>query len=805
MRPWFEILLQDLGYARRQAGKNLSFTLVCMAVLSIGIGSATAVFAALYETLLKPPPYRDFARLVFIHNVFPNAQVRTPVSGPEFEFLSTQRKMFDETAAYIFSDFTMTGAGFPRHVDGVNASASLFSMLGIPPELGRTLNPGEDHTGAAEVVLMSDAMWRNAFGSDPHIIGRTVYLNGEPHRIIGVMPRSFAFPSPATELWVPLALGRKDLLPGASGRDWLQMMAHIAPGLSHRRVSSTLADLSRAYASLFPEYYSARTGWHFSITPLVKQQTQAVRGWLLLAFGVVLCILLIACSNVSALLLVRASVRHREWAIRTAVGASPARVVRQLLTETAVLVITGCGGGIMFALGIIRAVAIYAPVSLRHTNLEIWAYMFALALSGVSAVLAAAFPVCSYLRMLPQQSLPSAGSRFASSRSLRKRNILVAVQIGIAVSLIFTAAELSRSLARLLDVKVGFSPEHVWSAAIQLPQLGYGTAERRSEFFQNLVNGVSNLPGVESASAGLIPFSPDGNWVGELRFPGRPKRSVRPSSIFNLALPGYFRTLRIPLVRGRTFMPEDNANSVRVVVINQAFAKEYFGHEDPVGKLVANERASGQPATIIGVVGNIVNGKLAAPQRPEIYWPELQAGNSAMYLVVRQTKRMDIDREVRELLYRADPGVALFGAETMAARVRDSLKLRRFITQLLNGLALVGILLAGLGLYGALAYLTEVRRHELAIRMAVGASPAGAAMLVLRQGVTIALAGLSLGVALALLSARAVRSFLFGVSAVDPCVIAYTLAALLVLVMSSAWLPALRAARTDPLVALRED
>jgi putative ABC transport system permease protein len=802
----------DLIYGLRQIKRNRSVTLLCVMVLAIGIGATTAVFAVLYDALLKPLPYRAANRLVYVHNEFPSSQLgRANVSAADYADLTLNRGLFSETAAYYFNDFTLSsvgGSGYAQHVDAVNASATLFSMLGIHPRLGRAILSEDDRYGAPKVVVLSDSLWRTRFDADANIVGRTIQLDSEPYQIIGVMPADFNFPYPATQMWVPLALSPEDYSSNRRGNKWLWMLARLAPGQTQESTNAMLRAVGHSFAAQYPDDYSEKTGWHFSVEPMVVEQTRNVRSWLLLAFGAVICVLLIACTNVSGLLLLRGSVRGRELAVRSALGASAARLVRQILTETALVVLMSCGAGLGLAIALVRLIKTYGPI--HRTQIEPWALSFALGLCVVSTFAAGLLPAILSSRVSPEQALRAGASR-ASTGQTRWRGVLVAGQIAIAIALLFTADALGRSFTKLLEVSPGFSAYRVWTASVQLPQRTYATNASHASFFRDLVDRIAALPGVESASAGMsLPFS-SGGYTADMYLPGRPEMAVRPAARVDQVLPSYFETLRIPLRKGRTFTPHDDLNSPPVVVVDEEFAREYFPGEDPIGKLVANNGhgdfagSRDHPATVIGVVGNVATRELGAPPRPEIYWPQLQLPNSAVFLVVRQAGQTDVTSAVREILHKQDASVALFDVETMPARIMDSVKLRRFVAWLLDSFAAVGMILAALGLYGTLAYLVQLRRREIAIRMALGATPPNVRGLVARYGFSLVLAGLIPGALLCSLAARATRSFLFRVAPLDLWTITSTVAGLLLLVAIATWSPVAQAASVSTLAMLHEE
>ncbi|HEV2198080.1 MAG TPA: ABC transporter permease [Candidatus Acidoferrum sp.] len=798
--------MSDVAYGLRQIKRNPSLTALCVMVLAIGIGSATAVFAVLYGVLLKPLPYREANRLVYVHNEFPSSQLgHTFASAPDYADLTAHREIFSETAAYYYNDFTMSSASaseYAQHVDVVNASASLFFMLGTPPQLGRAFLPEEDRFGAPKVVLLSDSFWKSKFGADPKILGRTIQLDAVPYQVVGVMPADFNSPPfSATQMWIPLAL-RPEAYTADRGGKYLNMLGRLAPGVTLETANAMLATVGHRLAAQHPDEYPEATGWHFSIEPMLAERTKDVRKWLLLAFGAVVCVLLIACTNVSGLLLVRASVRRRELAVRSALGASSGRLVRQILTETALFVVMGCVAGVGLAITLLHLINTYGP--LHHAQIEPWTLAFALALCVISTFLAGLLPAMLSSRVSLEQAL-RAGAGRASTGQTHWRGVLVAGQIAIAVALLFTATALGRSFAKLLEVSPGFSVDRVWTASVQLPERSYSASASHASFFRNLVDRIAALPGVESASAGIsLPFS-SGGYTADLYFPGRPEPTVRPAARVDQVLPDYFETLKIPLLKGRTLTSQDRQGSPPVVVIDEEFARVYFPGEDPIGKLIANNCCHDQPSAVVGIVANVATRDLGAPRRPQIYWPQLQEPNSAMFLVVRQAGQTDVTSAVREILHQQDPSVALFDVESLPARILDSVKLRRFVAWLLNSFALVGLTLAALGLYGTLAYLVQLRRREIAIRMALGATPPDVARLVAQYSLSLALAGLIPGVLLCAFAERLTQSFLFHVTPFDLSILMPTALGLLVLVAIATWSPVAQAAAVNTLTTLHDE
>lgn len=786
----------------RQIRRNAALAATCVLVLGIGIGSTTAVLTILYDIVLKPLPYRNPDQIVVVHNEFPRSSVtRTGVSAPDFVDLSAHPNIFRDTAAYFFNDFTMTGTLYARHVDAVNATASMFPLLGIRPALGRTFTSDEARAGAG-VVVLSDALWRGTFGGDARVIGRTIALDGRPYEIIGVMPAEFQFPYPATQMWVPLSLSPARLAPRERGRQWLQMIARLAPRTTPDRANAALAEIGHALATAYPDVYRESTGWRFSCQRLGEQQTAALRGWLGLACGGVLCVLLIACINAAGLLLVRMTARQGEWAVRAALGATPLRLFRQVVTETALLGFGAYLTGLAFAAVVLRLINTFGP--LRPVAFGSWSYFFAVTVAMGSTLLVGILPTTVF-RRLSLDAFLKAGSGRLSSRPTRFRDLLVAGQIAVAVALLFTATALTRSVINLLNVPLGFSADRVWTGAIQLPDRTPASDPTSSRFFQSLSRRISALPGVEAASAGdHVPFNLSGVQVTHLRLPGAVTEDVRPVAAINTVLPGYFATLRIPLLSGRFFSKQDQPDTQPVAIVDRAFARQYFQGKDPIGQLVATA-SDEPPLSIVGVVGSVAIGDLAEPDRPQLYVSALQRGQSETYLVVREARGQDVTAAVRQQLRAMAPNVALFDVSRLQDRVSHSLRVRRFVALVLGAFAGLGVLLAAFGLYGTLAYAVELRRREIAIRLAVGASSGSIRRLFAGRGLRIACAGLAPGLLAAIAVASMGESFLFGVSPLDAWTMVATLAGFGLLALVATWAPAARAARSDILPVLRAE
>jgi len=800
------MLVRDLRFALRQFRHQPVFSLLAISILALGIGASSAVFSLLYDAVLKPLPYPDAGRLLFIHNAFPKHQVAvTGVSGFDYAEVKRHTGVFSNAGVFFWNDLNLTGAGEPRHVDVVNMSASVFETLGLKPQIGRTFSEAEDQHGAPGTAVLSENLWRSAFASDPQVLGRVIHLNSLPYTIIGVMPRAFDFPSRETQLWIPTGFRQGEFtLEGGRMEKWLHMVARVAPSASPQKVEAALAAISDSLASRYAPFYPKNEGWHFTARRLAEEQTDSVRRWLYLAFAAVFSVLLIACINVSGLLLVRGAARTGEIAVRLAMGATQKRIVRQILSETLVLTVPGAALGLILAVWAVPLVNLYGPLP-RPTSIHLWTLFCALALALVSALVAGLLPALLTARLPIEEGLKRAAARTSTVRG-SWRDIAVAAQLAVAVALVFTATLLSRSFLNLTRTPTGFAQAHVWTGGVfWFGGNATGGQPWNTQFFEPLLEQLSSLPGVERASAGnALPFNPSGVWTEALRLPGRPKMTPPPEAQIGIVLPGYFETLGIPLVRGRTFTSRDRAGAPPVAVIDEELARRYFPGEDPLGKPVGSGGAE-TPARIIGVVGSVHNRDLGGPPEPQVYYPELQERADAAYLVLRTKGDADPTAAVRKSIALLNPGVALFDVRTMDERVATSLHLRRFVAFLLNGLAFTGLLLAAVGLYAALAHLVELRRREIGIRIALGAVPSQIVRMTVARGGLVVAAGLVAGSLAAAAAGLAVRSQLFGIELSDPLTWICVVAAILVAAALSAVIPAHRAARIDPALALRHE
>jgi len=799
------VMHSDLRFALRQIAREPRSAVVAMLVLALGLGAATAVFSVLYQILLKPLPYRDADRIVFLHNSFPKEQLALAgVSSFDYVEIRRHKQLFSEAGVYYFNDLTMTGAGVARHVDPVNVSASFFRVLDVKPALGRVINEADDRFGAPKVAVLSDGFWRSAFQRNPNVLGRSIQLDGEAYTIIGVMPRAFEFPYPATQLWLPVAFRPAELSGMGRLDKWLHMIARLAPGVTAAQAQAGLQTVGHGLAEHFPAFYPEKTGWHFALKPIRQEQTEGIRVWLLLAFGAVFCVFLVACANASGLLLIRWSARSNELAVRAALGAGQRRIVRQILTETLLLAAGGCGAGVLLALWAVRLSNRFSPVG-HGAQIETWTILFALGMALLSTFAAGLAPAWAGAKV-PLEQMLKAGATRTATRGSGGRTLFLAGQIAVAVTLLSSATLLSRSFLKLMQVPPGFAPERVWSGSVALPRSWHSGAAANLHFFKQLVDGVRALPDVQSAAGCTAPpFNASGPETLDVFFQARHQFSYQPQAEANGVLPGYFETMKIPLRAGRFFNDRDGTTRERPLIVDEEFARVYFAGENPLGKLVGIGGERDHPGRIVGVVGNVENSQMEGRHKPEIYWPFTEETANAMYLVARTKNDADVTGSVRSVLANQSRDVALYDVASMSERISESLKVRRFLAWLLNGFAAIGLVLAALGLYGSLAHLVQLRRREICVRLALGATRHDILGTVMRQAASVLVAGLFLGVGGAAAAALLIRNRLFQVHFYDPLTWTIILVALAIAAAVAACLPALRALRVQPMDALREE
>jgi putative ABC transport system permease protein len=810
---------QDLKYGIRMLAKSPGFTAIAILTLALGIGANTAIFSVVNAELLRPLPFRDSSRLASVATS--NARTHSTsgaMSYPDFLDLQAQNQVFVKMAAYTDGSFTLTGVAQPAHIVGSSVSASLFDVLGVAPELGRTFLPDEDQPHH-HAVIISHQLWVARFAGDPHIIGREITLDKNAYSVVGVMPPSFQYPlqRKTSTLWTTMAplLESADNQPTIAqerGAHFLRSIARLKPGVS---VKQAQAGMDVIMASLSKQYPDTNKHWGAHVVSEQYRMTRSIRPALFLMMIAVGFVLLIACVNVANLLLARATARAREIAIRAALGAGRNRLVKQLLTESFLLALIAGGLGLLLARWgseiLVRMSAEQLPRSSEiHVDGPVMAFTLGIAvLTGVLFGLAPALHVshANIVDSLKEGAL----STTASKARFGLRSSLVVVEMALALVLLVSAGLLIRSLMRMQQVNPGFDAQNVMTASIDVPDAKYSDPQK-AEFFRILIPKLGALAGVQSAAA-VYPLPMSGDEMRTtFEIEGRPvPQSEEPASSLRDVTPNYFATMRIPLLQGRDFDARETAQSGPVVIVNEALARQYFPGESALGKHIKPGISSGpgEPLLreIVGVVGNVKFSDLTSEWMPESYLPSAQLPFGSMTLVTRSAQDPHgVAKMLKATVQSMDPDIPTYAEKAVEEYLDGALSVPRFNTSLLALFAALAMLLTSVGLYGVISYSVVQRTHEIGIRMALGAKPRDMMSLIVGQGLRLGLLGVGIGFVVALGLTHFLSSLLFGVTATDPLLsFAGVIFLLLVVVMMACYVPARRAMRVDPMIALRHE
>lgn len=820
------LLLQDVRHAVRAFARSPAVTAAAVLSLALGVGANAFIFSVTSALLLRPLPYADAGRLAILWNRSPGIGIAEDwFSTAQYYDIKGSHHGFEALAIAFGANLNLTGRGEPERVGAIRVSSSLLPMLGVQPAIGRLFSEADDREGAAPAALLSHGMWMRRHGGDPRIVGQKIILNGQAYEIVGVLPASFALPrevmptlygAEQAEVLLPFPLSDKAALV-RTGEDY-NILGKLKPGVTVERAQAEMDAITARLRRDHPDVYPPNGGLTFSIVPLQEQVVGGARRSILILMVAVACVLLIACANVANLLLARALARQKEIAVRVALGASRARVVAQLLTESVLLALAGGGLGVIFAfwaLGWIRVFGARSVPRLHEIALDGRVLIFTLALSVAAGVLFGLAPALRLSRLDVHTSLKdtSRGSSGASAlwgRGQPMRRLLVIAELALSVMLLIGAGLLLRSFAQLQRVSPGFDPGGVLTLELTMSGAKYDKGPAMREAYRALWPRLAALPGVTAVGGvSSLPLSQMFAWgpitvEGRVPPPGEKFVNVDIRTVGG----GYFAAMKIPLVRGRLFTEQDIPTSPRVAIVDEHMASQLWPGVDPVGKRVRSGGAdSTSPwVTIIGVVGRVKQLTLDEESRIAMYYPHGQYSTRAMNLVLRgDGDPVRLAGPVREALRAMDPDLPMYGVRPMADRVHESLAGRRFAMLLLTVFAALALGIATIGTYGVMAYLVSQGTRDLGIRLALGATPRALRHLVLRQGLTMAIAGVAAGVAGAWLLTRFMESLLFGVDAVDPLTFTTIPALLAIVALAACWAPARRAARVDPLVALRSD
>jgi putative ABC transport system permease protein len=805
---YFENFTQDVRYGLRQLRRSPGFTAVSVVTLALGIGANTGIFSLIDAIVLRPLPYPQADRLVALQEA--NRKGRGySLSWLDFVDWREQNRSFTSMAAIQGGTATLTGVGAAERLQALKVSFPFFSILGVHPLLGRDFRDSDDRPGAAPVGILSYKLWAQRFGSDPHVIGRTIEVDGNAGTVIGVLPADFRFLYSADIYW-PIGLVAKDQ-GGRGNHPGILAIGKLRPGVSLAAARSEMAAIAGRIEKAYP---ASNDGIIASLSPFAEMVTAAAQSTLLTLWVAVGFLLLIACANVANLLLARAATRDREMTLRVSLGARRSRLILQLLTESGILAVCGAAAGCVIAIAMLPLVLRLFPAELREyvqvgVNLRVLG--FSLLLTFLTTVL---FGVVPAYRLSPRQADPSLRSGMRSTaagfQKLSLRSFLVTGQIALALVLLAGAGLLVESLVRLERVNPGFRPERVLAARLSLPHTAYPHTAQQTAFADRTLARIDSIPGVLGASGSYcLPLDLHGCWSSVFVIEGRPVPQAKdlPNAHFNGIEPGYLKTMGIPLIRGRDFDEQDGPGSPMVLLVNEAFAREYFPHEDPLGKRAKQDFPEGKTpyATIVGVIGDVRRDELDQPAAPEAYEALRQMGPDYMNLVVRTAlpNPLSVVPELRRALAELDPDVPLFDVRSMNYYVAEQEAGRRFPMLLLAAFAGIALLLAVVGLYGLLSFLVTQRTHELGIRLALGAHRRDIRGMVMSQGMRHVLAGLILGLGGAWVLTRFLVDLLFATQPNNVWTYLGVSCLLAVVAAMACWLPARRAGSVDPMVALR--
>ncbi len=796
---------KDLRYGARMLLKNPGFTSIAVITLALGIGANASIFSVVNAVLLRPLPFKEPERLIMIR------ETKLP-QFPEFSvspgnFLDWKRRntVFERLVALNTPSFNLIGSGDPEQISGMRVTEGFFAMLGAKPALGRDFLPEEDQPGRNNVVVLSHGFWQRRFGGDPKIIDQTITLSGRIYTVIGVMPATFSFGGSETALWTPMGFTSDDAQ--NHGGHFLSAIGQLKPGATLEQARS---EMSAIAGQLAQEYPDANAGWNVKLMPLQEFIVRSVETALLVLLGAVAFVLLIACANVANLLLARAAGREKEIAIRTALGAGRARIVRQLLTESALLALAGGVAGLLLAKWGTDLLLKLAPQNLPRmsdVSLDGRALAFTAAVTLLTGLIFGLVPALQASKPNLTETIKDAGGRGSTEGGRRQfiRGSLVVLEMASALLLLVGAGLLIKSFWRLQRIDPGFNPNNALTAAVSLPSRKYPEENQRSAFFQQLLEKVRALPGVQAAGASnVVPLG--GDYVLGFVIEGRPPLppGAGQSTNYYAVSADYFKAMGIPLLRGRVFTEQDTRNSTRVAVISDSMAKRVFPNEDPIGKRIHVTNGPTVFREIVGIVGDVKHYGLDQDTTLQTYEPYTQQPFSFMTLVVRTAgDPTNLTSAIRNQVLSIDKEQPVAGVRTLEQRVSTSIAQQRFSMLLLGVFAAVAMVLAAVGIYGVLSYAAAQRTHEIGVRMALGARAGDVLKMVIGQGMKLALAGVALGSGAALALTQLMKRLLFGVTAADPMTYVVIALSLTLVALFACWIPARRAAKVDPMVALR--
>ena len=801
-----ETFSQDVRYAFRMLLKNPGFTAIAVIALTLGIGANTAIFSVVNAVLLRPLPYPESDRLVMIFENNPSKGWDTfSVSPANFLDWRSQNKSFEDLAAFTGAAFNLAGSGDPERIAGSRVSSSLFSILRVNAEYGRVFTADEDQDGHGQVVVLGHGLWERRFGADKNLVGKQITLSDKSYTVVGIMPLDFQFPSRA-EIWTPMAFAPREI--PVRGGHYINVIGRLKQGVTFAQAKANMDGITE---QLVKQYPNSNGGWGVNPKPLLEVSVGNIRPQLQVLLVAVAFVLLIACANVANLLLAKASGRQREIAIRTALGAGRGRVIRQLLTESVMLAIAGGTFGLLLAYWGVKVLISISPDTIPRSKtigIDGQALGFTLLVSLLTGIFFGLVPALQASKPDLNHTLKEGGRSGSSGAAQRyMRNVLVVSEIALSLILLIGAGLLIKSFIRLRQVDPGFKSEGVLTMQISLPRSKYGDDPQQIAFAQQLLQKMKTIPGIESSSVTTTAPLLGGSIYG-FTFEGNAELAPQdvPSAEYYSVSSDYFQTMRMRLMKGRAFTEYDSANANKVAIINESMVRKFFPHEDPIGRRMNITNGYQASREIIGIIGDVKTGGIDAPVASQMYVPILQEPDNSLIVTVRGGNNpLSLVGALRSQVQEIDPTQPIANVKTMDEVMASSIAPRRLTMVLLGIFAAVALILAAVGIYGVMSYSVTQRTHEIGIRMALGAKVVDVLKMVIGQGMLLTLAGLVIGLIGALGLSWLIESLLFGVSSRDPWTF-FAISGLLTLVaLFAVYLPARRAAKTDPIIALRFD
>jgi putative ABC transport system permease protein len=803
-RPRQLMIKQDLTFALRMLRKAPGFTLAAVLATALGIGANAAIFTVVKRVLLQPLPYPDPGRIVDI-NEYARGRA-SAVSPPNFMDWRAGNRTLESTSTYSETVLTLSGGAEPTRAGAGMVDDRITDVMGVQPVLGRPFNADDVRPGARRVAILGYELWQRVYGGDRSIVSRQVTLEGEPYEIVGVMPSGYDFPD-NSELWIPLRFDAHDVSDNQRGAHYLGAVGRLRPGVTAAQATADLDRIEQGIATRFPDRVG---GYSVAAVPLLSSMVQDVQKPLMILFGAVAFVLLIACINVSNLLLARATTRTGEIAVRSALGAGRRRLIGQLLAESVLLSLLGGAAGLVLGWWGVRALMAVAPPDLPRAGgieMDATVLVFSILLSVATGLVFGTAPAIIGSRPDLTVFLRDAGRDGGAARGRRRlRGVLVAAQVALALILLAGAGLAVRSFQRLTTVDPGFRTANVLTFTISLPEAAYPSVASHTQFFRDYLDHTGSLPGVVAVGAVSIPPVTRSGFGGSFTILGHPEGADEGNAQVRSITPGYMEALSIPLRAGRRFGAQDTESAARVALISESAARRFWPGENPVGKQLrvhVNERIKA-PREIVGIVGDVRTRGMELDPVPVVYVPHTQYGPESMTVAARAAgDPMTLLAQLKTALRTLGPSVAISRAQTMDERVAANVAEPRFRTLLLSIFGIVSLALAAVGLYGLVAFSVSQRRAELGLRIALGADPRAVLGLVLREGMTPVAAGILVGLGGAALLASVMKTLLFGVDAVDPLTFGAVAAVLAAVALAACYIPARRATRLDPATTLR--